>query len=1010
MDLLWITIAAGLVFFMQVGFLCLEAGLVRSKNSINVAAKNITDFTISSSIFGLVGFGLMFGDSQWGIFGTTHFFVSDGLTPEAITFFMFQMMFCGTAATLVSGAVAERMHYFGYMLVTLLITLCIYPIVGHWVWGGVLVGEASGWLEKMGFIDFAGSTVVHSVGGWVALAALLILGPRLGRYESDDKKIPGSNIPLASLGALIIWFGWIGFNGGSTLAWNEHVPLIILNTFIAACWGGFIATAIRYFKNGYIDLMYIINGIIGGLVAITASCHVVNPMGAVVVGIVAGLVVYFGEQLIERFKIDDVIGVIPAHLFAGAWGTLSVALLAIDPALTTWNQFLVQLTGIVVVGAFSFSIAFFGLKLINHFYKLRVTEDDEMIGLNVAEHRVSTELFDLLSAMDFQRRSADFKHKVPVEPFTEVGQIAQLYNQVIERVNLEMSEKDKAFSAYKQSEFRNGAILDAALDSIVTIDKRGNILDINPAAEKTFYITASKAIGKSFFNLFVNDDTIEIAHKSLHSGFTLSDGFLLLKQNRVNLKRSDSTQFPAELVITNTAADESIIAEYTLYIRDIAKRIKLEERLKKLAYHDSLTDLFNRTYFINNLKQRIELKSKIKEDLVIVFLDLDGFKKVNDTLGHKAGDTLLCEVASRLLKVTRDKDIVCRWGGDEFVMMLSGDISEQTLINRANSILAELRPSVVISDTPILIKASIGIAICPFDNNVATAEELIQNADIAMYEAKQAGKDTFRFYNSEMRTNSTHNFNLENALPIAIEKNQLYLEYQPKVTCGSNKIVGFEALIRWQHPEYGLIPPNEFIPIIESSNIIIEVGEWVIRETFSQLASFKSQGINDVPIAVNISGKHLEAPNLLNYILNTAKEYDIEPELLEVEITESVLTGDSSTSRETISTLAENGIKLYIDDFGTGYSSLSYLSKFPVHVLKIDRAFIRNCTTNEDDSAICLAIISLARSLKMDIVAEGVETDEQLRYLQNNDCNAYQGYLFSKPLKADKLLPLLKSS
>jgi Amt family ammonium transporter len=277
-----------------------------------------------------------------------------------------------------------------------------------------------------------------------------------------------------------------------------------------------------------------------------------------------------------------------------------------------------------------------------------------------------------------------------------------------------------------------------------------------------------------------------------------------------------------------------------------------------------------------------------------------------------------------------------------------------------------------------------------------------------MYEAKQAGKDTFRFYDSEMRTNSTHNFNLENALPIAIENNQLYLEYQPKVTCGSNKIVGFEALIRWQHPEYGLIPPNEFIPIIESSNIIIEVGEWVIREAVSQLATLKSHGINDVPIAVNISGKHLEDPNLLDYILKTTKEFDVDTKLLEVELTESVLTGDSSTSRETISTLAENGIKLYIDDFGTGYSSLSYLSKFPVHVLKIDRAFIRNCTTNEDDSAICLAIISLARSLKMEIVAEGVETDDQLLYLQNNDCNAYQGYLFSKPLGKNQMLSIIE--
>ncbi len=1007
MDLLWVTMAAGLVFFMQVGFLCLESGLVRSKNSINVAAKNITDFTISCSIFGLVGFGLMFGASQWGLFGTTNFFVSDGLTAETITFFMFQMMFCGTAATLVSGAVAERMHYFGYMLTTILITLLIYPIVGHWIWGGVLSGEASGWLEKLGFVDFAGSTVVHSVGGWVALAALLILGPRMGRYDTESRRIPGSNIPLASLGTLIIWFGWIGFNGGSTLAWNDSVPLIILNTFIAACWGGIIATAIRYLIHGYIDLMYILNGVSGGLVAITANCHVVSPMGALVVGIVAGIVVYLGEQLIERYKIDDVIGVIPAHLAAGAWGTLAVALLATDPELTTLSHFLVQLTGVVTVGIFSFSIAFIGLKIINHYYRLRVTEEDEMMGLNVSEHRVSTEVFDLLSAMDFQRRSADFKQKVPVEPFTEVGQIAQLYNQVLERVNIEMSQKDEAFTAYKQSEFRNGAILEAALDSIVTLDHEGNILEINPAAEKTFYVTAAKVVGRSFFDLFLLEDSIDKAYRSLNSGFTENEGFLLLKRNRIELKRSDETLFPAELVITKTANDESVVSEYTLYIRDIAKRIKLEERLKSLAFHDPLTGLFNRTYFMNNLKERVNFHSKTGGNIVVIFLDLDGFKKVNDTLGHKAGDILLCEVADRLQKVTRGEDLVGRWGGDEFVIIMSGDITKDVVSQRSEEILNVLRPSLEISKNQIMIKASVGVAMC--SGNDCTADDLLQNADIAMYEAKQAGKDNFKFFDEEMRVSTTHDFNLENALPVAINEDQFYLVYQPKVRCSDNKVTGFEALIRWQHPEFGLISPNEFIPILESSSLIINLGEWVINQAFSELAALKQAGIETMSIAVNISGKHLNDSRLLPFIKEKASEYDVPLNLLEVEITEGVLTGDSSASIKTIEQLSKEGIKLYIDDFGTGYSSLSYLSKFPIQVLKIDRAFIRNCTTNEDDSAICLAIISLARSLKMDIVAEGVETEEQLSFLQDNDCNTYQGYYFSKPLLSEDMFKLLQA-
>ena len=1007
MDLLWVTISAGLVFFMQVGFLCLESGLVRSKNSINVAAKNITDFTISCSIFGTVGFGVMFGASHWGIIGTSHFFVSDQLTPEVVTFFMFQMMFCGTAATLVSGAVAERMNYFGYMLATILITLFIYPVVGHWIWGGVLNGEPTGWLEKIGFIDFAGSTVVHSVGGWVSLAALLILGPRMGRYTTDSNRIPGSNIPLASLGALIIWFGWIGFNGGSTLAWNNDVPVIILNTFIAACWGGIISTAIRYLRDGYIDLMYILNGVIGGLVAITACCHVVSPMGAIIVGIGAGVVVYLGEQVIEYHKIDDVIGVIPAHLAAGIWGTIAVALLATDPALTTLSQLLTQITGVVTVGVFSFSVAFIGLKIINRYYKLRVDEESEMMGLNVAEHRVSTEVFDLLTAMDMQRRNADFKQRVPVEPFTEVGQIAQLYNQVLARVNEEMSQKDEAFTAFKQSELRNGAILDAALDSIITIDQSGNILDINPAAHRTFYITLAKIKGRNFFDLFLLPEHVEKGYISLQSGFTQTEGFVLLKRNRVQLQRSDSTVFPAELVITKTAFDESTITEYTLYIRDIAKRIKLEERLKSLAFHDPLTKLFNRTYFMNNLKERVNFHKKNGGNIVVIFLDLDGFKKVNDTLGHKAGDELLCEVADRLKSITRTEDLVGRWGGDEFVIIMSGDIDRKSVSQRADELLTTLRPTVMISNNPITIKASVGVAMCKSD--ACNADDLLQNADIAMYQAKQAGKDTYRFFDDQMKESTAHDFNLENALPIAISENQFYLVYQPKVSCKTNQVIGFEALIRWKHPELGMISPSEFIPILESSSLIVDIGEWVIKTAFAELAKLKQLGFGTVPIAVNISGKHLNDKNLLPYITRTAKEHDVALNLLEIEITEGVLTGESATSIETIERLSTQGIKLYIDDFGTGYSSLSYLSKFPIHVLKIDRAFIYNCTTNEDDSAICLAIISLARSLKMDIVAEGVETKEQLTFLQKHSCDAYQGYYFSKPLTSKEMITLLKN-
>ncbi len=1007
MDLLWVTISAALVFIMQVGFLCLESGLVRSKNSINVAAKNVTDFIISAALFGIVGFAIMFGASYAGLLGTEYFFFDDITHPKTATFFLFQMMFCSTAATLVSGAVAERMHYFGYIITTIVITVLIYPFVGHWVWGGVLAGAPAGWLEQLGFIDFAGSTVVHSVGGWVSLAALLILGPRLGRYENGENRIPGSNIPLASVGALIIWFGWIGFNGGSTLAWNDSVPVILLNTFVSACWGAIICTAIKYFKDGYIDLMYILNGTLGGLVAITACCHLVTPHSAILVGIGAGIVVYLGEIFLSHFRIDDVIGVVPAHLFAGVWGTLSVALFAVDPSIATLAQLGVQALGIVVVGLFSFGTAYIILSVINHFYKLRVSEAEELQGLNVVEHKVTTEVFDLLAAMSQQSRSSGFKNAVPVEPFTEVGQIAELYNQVLEKVNEEMHEKDRAFDAFKRSELRNGAILEAAMDCIITIDQQGHILDVNPAAEKTFSTTKRYLSGKSFFALFMLPENVQQAMKSLEEGFTELPGLILRKRNMMELWRADKTKFPAEIVITKTTFNDYANTEYTLYIRDIAKRIKLESRLQSLAFNDPLTGLYNRSYFMINLKNRVDFHKENLGNTTLMFLDLDGFKKVNDTLGHQAGDALLCEVAKRLSAVSREEDMVGRWGGDEFVVIMSGNVTEKIMKNRAEKILEVMQRPVMVEKNELNIRVSIGVAIS-YAGDVS-ADVLLQQADIAMYQAKQAGKDTYRIYGKEMSKATEHAFNIEYALPKALKGGQLYLAFQPQVSCNSNQIVGFEALARWKHPEYGMISPDEFIPILETSNLIVMLGEWVIAETFKQLALMKERGYGGIPIAVNISGKHIHNPKLLEHIKAKSKQYDINPSLLEIEITEGVLASDIDSSIKAMQRLADFDIKLSIDDFGTGYSSLSYLRKFPIKVLKIDRAFINNCANNKDDAAICLAIISLAKSLSLDIIAEGVETIEQLTFLKPHDC-IYQGYYFSQALVSDDMLLLLNST
>lgn len=1002
MDTLWVIIAAILVFVMQAGFLCLESGLVRSKNSINVAAKNISDFLLSSSLYWLLGFGLMFGDSQWGLFGWSYFAFEAQDNTKLIAIFLFQMMFCSTAATLVSGAVAERMSYMGYIVVTVTIALFIYPFVGHWVWAGIINGGSVGWLEKIGFIDFAGSTVVHSVGGWVALAAVLVIGPRIGRFTGTTGVIPGSNIPTAILGCLLIWLGWFGFNGGSTLAWNSSVPLILLNTCLAALGGGLVATMLKLRSERYIDVGQIINGVLGGLVAITASCHAVSTGGAMLIGGVAGAIVFFGGKYLAYKEVDDVIGVVPVHLFAGIWGTVALAFFApaaqLGNNLSMLEQLEAQLIGIVSVGLYSFGLAYILFRLINKFYPLRVSEQDELMGLNVAEHNISTEVFDLLTAMSRQQDKSDFSTQVTVEPYTEVGQIAQKYNHVIGQINEEIKQRDEAFSAFKQSERRKGAILDAAMDCIISIDSEGNIHSFNPAAERCFGKSGRAIINHNFFKLFTKGRVQAHAQESLVGGFLLTDGWVLKRRNMTELRRYDGESFPAEVVVTGASTTANEPLEYTLHIRDVSQQTKLQRRLEALAFSDSLTGLHNRASFVRELEGRVNHHKSHPGVVALMFLDLDRFKKVNDVFGHKVGDQLLCEVANRLNKVVRNSDLVGRWGGDEFVVAITGALNEQDIHCKATDILEVMRKEVVLPEHRLSILTSIGVAFSI--DGQTSADRLLQCADVAMYQTKKMGRDNYCLYTEEMGELVRRRIKIEADLPHAISQHHLLLNYQPKVSCVNNEVVGFEALLRWLHPKYGMVSPADFIPVIESSRLIIEVGEWVLTEVARQLVAWRNAGYELLPIAVNISGFHLHDESLEPFIKDLAQQYNLSPELLEIEITENALTGNTVSSVSTMKKLKELDIKLSVDDFGTGYSSLSYLKKFPIDVLKIDRTFINECAYNPDDAAICVAIISLAKSLGLKIVAEGIETPEQLDFVQQHGCDIYQGYLYSRPLPA----------
>ena len=410
LDTTWVLICGFLVMLMQAGFCLFEAGLVRTKNSINVAFKNLSDFTITAIVYWAFGFGVMYGESVSGLFGFSDFAIAPA--GDLGSWFLFQMMYCGAAVTIVGGALAERTSYSAYLVLSILIGTLLYPVPGHWIWAG----EGDGWLAQLGFIDFAGGTVVHVLGGTLALAAVLIVGPRIGRFpdpESDEKPPPinASSYPMATVGVMLLWFGWFGFNAGSLVGYKENLALVAVNTGLSAAAGG--ATMIFWclYRTGKPDVGSVLNGTLAGLVGVTAGANIFSVPDAVLAGISGSVFMRCAVVVLDRLKIDDVVGAFPVHAAAGVSGTLLVALLG-DPAVfpnghSVLQQFYIQFAGVATVTAWSMVVGFGMFHLINKFQPMRVSETEELQGLNYSEHGASTEVHDLLGNMINQGRSGN---------------------------------------------------------------------------------------------------------------------------------------------------------------------------------------------------------------------------------------------------------------------------------------------------------------------------------------------------------------------------------------------------------------------------------------------------------------------------------------------------------------------------------------------------------------------------------------------------------------------------
>ncbi len=580
-DTLWVIDCAILVFIMQAGFMCMETGLSRHKNSINVALKNAADFGLAVVVFWLFGFGLMFGKSFNGYFGTDLFFFKTD-QAEYMTYFVFQAMFVATAATIVSGAVAERMKFNGYLIITIIATGIIYPIVGHWAWSSSYLNnidatrqllavtgqvKTTGWLTDIGFVDFAGSTIVHSVGGWIALSAVLILGPRIGKYSDANKgKFTGSSFPLAVLGTLILWFGWFGFNGGSNGAMDEAVPLILINTFLAASFGLLTGLGISFALFKKPDPYYVILGPLAGLVAITAGCNSMTSVTSIFVGIIGAVVAIFVNEFLNKFEIDDVVGAVPVHLAAGVWGTIAVGLFSdleiLGTGLTRLEQIKVQFIGIVSIGVFSFFGSYILLKILNYFYPLRVSPLHEELGLNIAEHNATSVEHDLITILEKQSESGDLTIRGPQDPFTAGGVIGLYYNRLMNK--LETSEAEKKVWRDRIS---NEVKLAVKVQENF-LPKRN--LENYPVHGINI---AAREVSGDFFSFYPHNDSVyfiiaDVAGKGIHAGMVMAKASTLFEIMSRDQVDPDEMMFHMnnDLFLTKTGGMfvTSILGEYNM--------------------------------------------------------------------------------------------------------------------------------------------------------------------------------------------------------------------------------------------------------------------------------------------------------------------------------------------------------------------------------------------------------------------------------------------------------------
>ena len=532
----------------------------------------------------------------------------------------------------------------------------------------------------------------------------------------------------------------------------------------------------------------------------------------------------------------------------------------------------------------------------------------------------------------------------------------------------------------------NELVLSSVEEGIFGLDLDGKITFCNRAAEATLGYAKGELIGQCY-SIILNKDT------------ELSTDSLSLKQD-LKFRKKNGLEFSVEYVVSSVKEEGKMIGEVVTF-RDITKRKQLEKEITHLAYYDHLTDLPNRALLEYFLKQEIDKAKLAGQKLAVLYLDLDRFKIINDSLGHSYGDILLKDVAKRISQYVPDQAFVSRQGGDEFTIVLPAFDSLAELMDLVGRLVDSFADAFILKGNEVHIKASIGISMFPEDGE--SAEILIKNADAAMYKSKEKSGTYYHFFRSEMNTRNMESIFLENALYKALENEELLLHFQPQVDCRTARVTGAEALIRWNHPTRGMVSPIEFIPTAEATGLIVPIGKWVLEKACIQLKKWHEEGRTEMSVSVNMSGRQFEEDDLVSMIESILMETGAAPECLHIELTENQIFRNTHMTLDKMRELKMLGVKIALDDFGTGYSSLGYLKNFPIDTLKIDRSFMVDILSNKNNAAITSTIITLAQNLDLNVIAEGVETKEQLDFLAARNCFNIQGYYYSKPLEVGEL-------